>query len=80
MPAPVVGDAAISARSQEDHLVFPVIGTEGPSVIKDHGLPRTPVLLVDVCAIRGGNCRHRFPPYVMVRAGLRAGMMEIRNS
>jgi hypothetical protein len=48
---PVMGDAAISLRSQKDHLIFKCVGAERPTVAEDDGLPRAPVLVKDPGAV-----------------------------
>jgi hypothetical protein len=32
---------------------------QGPAVAKDHGMPLTPILVVDLRAVSGSECRHR---------------------
>src|SRR5262249_16375887 len=45
--AAVVGDAAVAAFGQEEHLVFPCVGAQRPSVAEDHGLSLAPVFVID---------------------------------
>src|SRR4029453_6789601 len=56
--APVVGDAAISVGSQEEHLIFPGIGRERPAMAEDNGLTLAPVLVIDLRAVFGGDGTH----------------------
>src|SRR5439155_228597 len=46
--ATVVRDAAVTARREEDHLVLPCVGRERPAVAEDDGLPRSPVLVIEL--------------------------------
>jgi hypothetical protein len=43
-----MGDAAISARSKENHLIFPGIRTKWPPVAEHYGLPFSPVLIINI--------------------------------
>ena len=56
--AAVMRDAAISARSQKEHLVFKRIRGERPAMAEDHRLPGAPVLVVDLRAVLGCNRAH----------------------
>src|SRR4029453_11992791 len=56
--APVVGDAAISVGSQEEHLIFPGIGRERPAMAEDNGLTLAPVLVIDLRAVFSGDGTH----------------------
>ena len=58
MAAPVMGDAAIPPAGQKQHLVFPGIRTQRPSVAEDHRLSRAPVLVINLSSIFRGNRRH----------------------
>ncbi len=58
MAAPVVGDGAKSVRSQKDHLVFPCVRVQRPSVTENYGLARAPVLVINACAVLGRNPGH----------------------
>src|SRR5262249_30967616 len=53
--ATVMGDAAIAAGSQKQHLVFPRVRAEWPAVAEDDGLSCAPVLVVDPCAVLGND-------------------------
>ena len=48
VPAAIVGDATVPARSEEHHLVFERIRIERPTVTEDDGLARSPVLIVNL--------------------------------
>src|SRR5207249_10791726 len=56
--AAVVGNTSISPRSQKYHLVFPRVRTQRPSVTEHHRLPFTPVLEINLRAVRGFDCVH----------------------
>ena len=61
----IMGNAAIAVGSQENHLAFPGIGIERPAVAEDNGLSRAPVLIVNFCAVFGGDCAHGGISYVV---------------
>ena len=42
MPATVMGDAAVAARGQKEHLVLKGVRAQRPSMAEDHGLSRAP--------------------------------------
>src|SRR5207249_11273289 len=46
--ATVMGDATVSTRGQEHHLVFPGVRSQRPAVTEDDGLSRSPILVVEV--------------------------------
>ncbi len=58
MAAAVMGDAAISAGSQKEHLVFKGIRAERPAMAEDHGLSAAPVLVIDLRAVFGRDRGH----------------------
>src|ERR1019366_2710097 len=58
MSAPVVGDGAIAAVKEEQHLGVPIIGRQRPAVAKHDGLTFAPVLVLDLSPIFRRNCRH----------------------
>lgn len=62
MASAIVGNTAISARGEENHLVIPRIRTEWPAVTEDDGLPFSPIFVVNLSAIFGCDCWHRFLP------------------
>jgi hypothetical protein len=60
MTTAVVGNAAITARSQKEHLFFKGVRTQRPTVTKNDGLPIAPVFVINMCAVLGVGCVHRF--------------------
>src|SRR5258706_12832979 len=56
--AAVMGNAAKTAGSQKEHLVFEGVRRERPAVTEDHGLSAAPVLVVDLRAVLGRDCTH----------------------
>src|SRR5207247_10224850 len=46
--AAVMGDAAVAAGSQKEHLVFPGVRAQRPAMTEDHGLSTAPVLVVQL--------------------------------
>jgi hypothetical protein len=48
MAATVMGNASIAIGCQKEHLRLPAIGIEWPAVTEDYGLPRTPVLVIEI--------------------------------
>jgi len=61
--ATVMGDAAITVGRQEEHLRLPTVRTQRPPVTEYNGLTRAPVLVVDLCAVFGGNRVHAVNNY-----------------
>jgi hypothetical protein len=64
MTAAVVSNAAITFRGEEEHLVLEGIGAERPPVTEDHGLPSTPILVIDLGAVLGGDGCHFDSPFI----------------
>jgi hypothetical protein len=60
MASAIVCDAPVSAGGQENHLVFPSIGAQGPAVTEDDWLAFSPILEVDLRTIFGCESRHGF--------------------
>src|SRR3989440_9424943 len=58
MAATVMGDRAIAMGGHEDQLVVPIVGIERPAVAEDDGLPRAPVLVIDMGAVLCGDRAH----------------------
>ena len=58
MAAAIMRDAAITAGSQEEHLVLPRVRTKGPAVAEDNGLALAPIIEVNPSAVFGGNRVH----------------------
>jgi hypothetical protein len=48
VPAPIMGDNAISVLKEKQHLRIPVIGRQRPTVAEDDRLTFAPVLIIDV--------------------------------
>ena len=60
--ATVMGNAEISVRGQEEHLVLECVGTERPSMAEDDGLTRAPVIVVDLgTVLRRDRCHGALP-------------------
>lgn len=60
MPAPIMCDATIAARCQEEHLVFPRIRVQWPAMAENNRLTFTPVFEVNLRSIFDGDCVHGF--------------------
>jgi hypothetical protein len=58
MAAAVVGYAAISSVSQKKHLILKGIRAQGPAMTEDHGLSRSPILVVNLSAVFHCNRTH----------------------
>jgi hypothetical protein len=58
MAAPVMGDDAIAAIEEEQHLRVPVIRRQRPAMAKDDRLPLSPILVEDLDAVFGSNKWH----------------------
>src|ERR1039458_1073584 len=54
----VMRNGAMGMRRQEDHLIFPGICAERPTMTEDHGLSRAPILVVDFTVVFGRNRGH----------------------
>jgi hypothetical protein len=51
-------DAAVSARSQKEHLIFEGVRGERPAVAEDHRLPGAPVLVVNLRSVFSSDRVH----------------------
>ena len=51
--AAVMGDAAIAARGEIEHLIFEGIGRQRPAMTEDHRLSAAPVVVIDLRAVFG---------------------------
>jgi len=60
MPAAIMGDAAIAARGEEEHLVLESVRAERPAMAEHDGLPRAPVVEIDFSPVLGGDRAHVF--------------------
>ncbi len=58
MAAPVMGDAAIAVRGEEEHLVLEGVGAERPAMAEDDRLSRAPILVIDLGAVLGRDRAH----------------------
>jgi hypothetical protein len=58
---PVMGDHAVAAVQEEQHLGVPVVGRKRPAVAEDDRLARAPVLVEDLCSIGRGDRAHAVP-------------------
>src|SRR5581483_7168099 len=56
--AAIVGDAAVGARGQIEHMVLEGVAAEGPTVAEDDGLTLAPVLVIDLGAVLRGDRAH----------------------
>ncbi len=50
MATAVMGEAAVAAGGQKQHLVFPGVRAQRPAMAEDYGLSAAPVLVVDLDA------------------------------
>src|SRR5215475_9786673 len=57
---PVMCDNAVALREEVQHLVVPVVGTQGPSMMEHNrlGIAGTPIFVEDVSAIFRGHGTH----------------------
>lgn len=60
MPAPIMSNAAATVRSQIEHLGFPSVRAQRPSMAKCNDRTCAPVFIVDPCSVFGLYCTHRF--------------------
>src|SRR5690242_11204787 len=60
MAAPVVRDDAVALAEKIEQLRIPVVAAQRPTVMKDNwlGTLGTPVLVVDISAVFGGDRTH----------------------
>jgi hypothetical protein len=58
MSAPIDTYHAVAVVEEEQHLSVPVIGTERPSVVKNDGLPVSPVFVEDIDTVFGCDRAH----------------------
>src|SRR5215218_1536303 len=83
MPAPIMGDDAISFVEEEHHLVVPIVTTQGPAVMEDDrlGLFGSPVLVEDVGAVGRGDEGHVCHPcQVLPASGAGAGLAKPKKA
>jgi hypothetical protein len=60
--ATIMRDAAISLRSQKEHLVLEGVGAQRPAVTEHHRLTRAPILVVDLGSVFGDEGTPGFAP------------------
>ena len=60
--AAIMGDDAITVIEKEQHLRVPIIGRQRPAMAEHDRLTFAPVLVVDIDAVPGPDCRHFGPP------------------
>jgi riboflavin biosynthesis pyrimidine reductase len=65
--ATIMGDAAITARRQEDHLALPGIGVERPAMAEKDSWSRSPILVIDFRPVFGFDRAHAGIPSHGVR-------------
>jgi hypothetical protein len=58
MTPTVVRDYTITMLAKEQHLRVPVVRAERPAVTEDYGLPRSPILVIDLRVVAGCDSRH----------------------
>src|SRR6185436_19151898 len=56
--AAVVRDNPVTLRQKVHHLRVPVVGRQGPAMMKHDRLSVAPVLVEDLYAVFGGECVH----------------------
>src|ERR1700755_565175 len=62
MAAPVVSDDPIAVLTEKQHLSFPGITGERPTMGKQDRLPHSPVLVSDLGSVFGRDGAHRVAP------------------
>src|SRR5262249_30294767 len=60
MPPTIVGDAAIAARREIEHLILERVRAERPAVAENDRLPAAPVFVIDLRAVLSRNRAHRW--------------------
>src|SRR5262245_59926529 len=80
--APVMGDDAVALPEEEEHLGVPVVAAQRPAVVEHDRLrvPRTPVLVVDLRPVFGGDWRHSASPDDSLSSCLRMMFTFLRNA
>src|SRR5260370_18934654 len=56
MTPTVVGDGAVAAGGEEEHLILKSVRTQRPAVAKDHCLSGSPVIEIDLRAVLRLDC------------------------
>ncbi len=71
MTTTVVGDAAVAAGRQEEHLVLKSVRTQRPAVAKDYWLSGSPVIEIDLRTVLRLDCTHvLFSCWLLASEGL----------
>ena len=68
MATPVVGDHAKTVLRKEEHLAVPSVGVQWPTMREGYDRPLTPVLVIDLGTVFGGDCVHRLSSFVSAKA------------
>ena len=66
MPAPVLRNAAIGPRCGKEHLIFPDIRTQRPSVTENDRLTFVPIIAVNLSAVFGRDGIHHILLFVAI--------------
>ena len=64
MPAPIMSDASIAARSKIEHLIFKSVRRKRPAMTENNGLSFAPVVVIDLRTIFGRNRAHGLLPWL----------------
>jgi hypothetical protein len=56
---PVMSDHAITLLEKKEHLIVPIVSAQGPSMMENDGLARTPIPVEDLRAVFGCDRIHR---------------------
>src|SRR5207253_101720 len=68
MAAAVMGDTAVAAGGQKEHLVLKGVCAQWPAVAEDDGLSTAPVLVVDLRAVLGSDRGHGMVSLTLLHA------------
>src|SRR3954447_23777041 len=72
----VVGDDAVAALKEEQHLGVPVVGRERPAMAEDDRFARAPVLVEDLRAVGRGYRGHALSPLCLVSGAVGLGCAD----
>lgn len=75
MTATVVRNAAVAMGRQKHHLIFPGVSVEWPAVAEYNGWSGAPVLVINLCAVFGGDHVGAVHGFVVRRHGGRTTRM-----
>jgi hypothetical protein len=62
-------DNAKSALPEKEHLRIPIVGGQRPAVAEHDRLSRSPIFVVDLCAVFNSDGRHYILPFSNVIGG-----------